>query len=80
MHIDMYINMYVYVYNKLGPKSEDNMVATTHRMPGRTASGGALAPQPPRTTGVGPEFPRIMASPFPPHFFSLFLRSGVSSF
>jgi len=80
MHIDMYINMYVYVYNKLAPKSEDNMVATTHGMPGRTASGGALAPQPPRTTGVGPEFPRIMASPFPPHFFSLFLRSGVSSF
>jgi len=29
---------------------------------GRAASGGALAPEPPRATGVGPEFRQIFVS------------------
>jgi len=49
----------------------------------RAASGGALAQELPRATGVGPEVPQIRASPlfpfFPP-FFHFFLRSDVSSF
>jgi len=31
---------------------------------GRAASGGALAPEPPRATGVGPEFPRVFFAVF----------------
>ena len=33
--------------------------AKTHRMPGRGASGLALAPEPPCATGVGPESHRF---------------------
>ena len=40
---------------------------------GRAASGGALTPQPPRVTGVGPEFLRI----FNPVFWSIFLTIFV---
>jgi len=39
---------------------------------GRAASGWALAPEPPRAIGVGPEFPHILARPFPPYFFHRF--------
>jgi len=55
-------------------------VAKMLRMPGRVASWGASAPQHPRATEVGPAFPRIIASPVPSPFFSLFFRSHVSSF
>jgi len=55
-----------------------------HRMLGRAASGGALARSRPRTTGVGPESPRILASPFPLYFVTfseigrlLILRSDI---
>jgi len=34
----------------------------------------------PRATVVGPEFPRIATSPFPPCFFHFFLKSHVSCF
>jgi len=30
-------------------------MAKTYRMPGRAASGGAVAQEPPRATGVGPQ-------------------------
>ena len=43
------------------------------------ASGGALAPELTRTTGVEPLPPRIV-SYFSPHFWALFLRSDMCSF
>ena len=54
---------------------------------GRAASGGALDPEPPRATGVGPEFPRVFFRCFPliPQelrvfwtIFPEFLKSDVS--
>ena len=48
----------------------------TLRQYGRAASGGALAPKPPRATGVGPELPRIIASSLFP-LFHFFLRSDI---
>ena len=56
------------------------MVAKTHRMPGRAAGGGALAPEPAarhRSQNTGP---MNFSEPLFPLFFSLLLRSDVSSF
>jgi len=57
-------------------------VAKTHRLPGRAARGGALAPEPAarhrcRTTG---RVPRDFSEPSFPLFCPLFLKSDVSSF
>jgi len=44
---------------------------------GRAASGGALAPEPPRATWVGPESPRMGAHVF---FGEKLAQSGFSSY
>jgi len=67
-------------YIQRSPRGEYYRVAKTHTMPGRAASGGVLESEPLRATGVGPEFPQIIASPFPPLPPPRFLRSDVSSF
>ena len=54
-------------------------VAKTHRMPGRAAGGGAIAPETAARHRGRTQALQILASPFS-RFFPLFLKSDVSSF
>ena len=61
------------------PRAPDPRICPGPLPTGRTASGGALVPQPAYFTGIGPEFPQIVASPISP-FLNTFFEFGLLLF